>query len=253
MDRVPWLKEASNHQIPWPCPHCGQNKLYVDEEKILSEESAESKKKAEHQVLWEEHTPSGTYSAILSCRNCKQFVISTGNFDVEHLTGRTSDDEEEESVEFIYFYPKFFDPPLRFFNWPQQMPKELETILLSAFQLYWINPNSCASKVRSFIEELLTIEGIAKRRINKNKKRIENIWLNERLLSYKTKNSEVYEILDAIKLIGNDATHAEGSIERNDCLDAFELLAAALVEIFAKPKKRVKKIIKKIRKQRARK
>ncbi len=83
-------------------------------------------------------------------------------------------------------------------------------------------------------------QGIPKKAKNK-KGKFDDLTLHARIERFAKKQAEVGANLLAIKWLGNSGSHST-DLTANDMLDAFELLAHALEEIYEKKSAKLKKL-----------
>lgn len=145
-----------------------------------------------------------------------------------------------------FYYPLLFDPPLNYIQNTSRYPAEIQVGLKESCRLYWIDNSSCANKIRTVIEVLLDLEKIPRRK-RKPAGGLTTLKLHNRLSLYKKKNPEIAEFLLSIKWTGNTGSHSN-TLWNNQILDIFDLLEYSLNHIYVKDEQRLKKISKKINK-----
>ena len=146
-----------------------------------------------------------------------------------------------------YFEPKHCFPVLRLNKVPDKCQEDVATELDAAFSLFWSNLAACAGRLRVALELLLNHQGIPKRKRD-SKGKYKELWLHARLDLFAKGNPATGAQLMALKSLGNSGAH-EGSISREDLLDAFEVLEHSLEEIIEQRSKRVAALSKKLTKK----
>lgn len=221
-----------DHAPNWPCPKCYYGKL------ILLEGS---KDRLEHgwseaahgQDYWEPEWTDGVFSWVLKCSDnkCGHYVIASGKYSVD--LGIEETPWNVEQVWKIYYQPYAFSEAPPIIEIRDYFPKELEEHLASAFSLFWIDPSSCLNKIRTCVEDILTLKQIP-RFSNRNNRRI-RLTLHSRIERYSQQYPETGKFLMALKWLGNEGSHSgkNSEIKRNDLIEAFEILEHAIEAIFS--------------------
>lgn len=142
---------------------------------------------------------------------------------------------------------KFMYPSVDLIKIPDRMPVTLAQILRISFILYWIDFDSCANKLRVFLESFLDLKKIPKQvKISKGNK-IKRLQLNDRIkiLRKHTKFSGIADRIEAVKWVGNEGSH-RGSVSRELLIHAFELIESLIIETYYKDSNSISKLAKKI-------
>jgi len=169
----------------------------------------------------------------------------TGYGNVEYINyyDQVSDQHEEALIE--EFTPTFFHPTLNIFRISENCPELVKNEIIDSFKLFWFDLPSCANKVRTSLELLLNEQKVNKTTSTKKGRRLK---LHERIVEYKKKNEQVADFLLAIKWIGNTGSHI-GTLERNDLLDAYELLDFSLSKLYDNKETELEKLQREINKR----
>lgn len=136
--------------------------------------------------------------------------------------------------------PSFFEPATPLIQIPKTCPKEVGDDVVDASRLYWTSPPSAGNRLRAGLERLMDNLGIPKKAKNK-KGKFDTLSLHARLERFAKKRPDVGSHLLAIKWLGNSGSHSS-EFTANDALDAFELLALALEEIYDEKSAKLKKL-----------
>jgi hypothetical protein len=250
MDRELWSypRFTKDSQPKWRCPVCDSGLLRLKKDSLFFEETSSSKASHSHED-WDPGWIHYTFSAFLTCDNCKEPIGVSGWGDIfegyRYLPNGDVDEMTDDQ-----FYPEYFSKAPKLIEIPVDCDTEIEMEIEKSFQLYFVDPNSCGNKIRSVLESILDEFDIPrKKKITKSAKiEIRTRSLHERILLFGQKNPKAAERLLAIKWIGNFGTHGF-KLERNDLLDAYELFEIALSEIYDYDKKRADKLTKAINKK----
>jgi hypothetical protein len=233
----------------WICPTCSKGNLKIKKDSFIQEESAYSRKNADHPDYGFIFFEAGyVYTCVLVCSNevCSEVVISTGTVYINsEVVGVDEDGEIEEDVE--YYCPKYFQPSLKIIQVPQKCSSTLTAALDESFKLFFSSPSSAANNVRIALEELLTALNVKRFTISRGKRK--PITLHHRIENLPPKYSHFKEMMLAIKWLGNAGSHSHDEITRDDILDAYELLEHVLNEIYQPTTKRLTAIAKKVNKK----
>jgi hypothetical protein len=103
---------------------------------------------------------------------------------------------------------------------------------------------SCANRLRTAAEALLTERKVPRTTINKKHKR-ERITLHARIEKFKQHDAVSADLLLAIKWLGNEGSHANlDELGGEDLLNAFEFFEHLVERIYVKREEQLKKIAK---------
>ncbi|MCY1003961.1 DUF4145 domain-containing protein [Myxococcus sp. MISCRS1] len=152
-----------------------------------------------------------------------------------------------------YYHPEFFHPALPLFRVPPNCTAEIKAELNRAWALYWADSASCANRVRSCVELVLTHLKIQRfKRTKKNPRH--RLSLHDRIGLFGQRNADLAQPLMAVKWIGNIGSHegGAGGIGTEEVLDGLELLEHVLVEVFEQRSKRLARMGKQIVKRKGR-
>ncbi len=232
------------NKIPkWNCPKCNNQSLSIDKEKFFFEETIDSIN-SHSEDYWEFQFIQFYFIGLLTCSICNQKIsfLGNGNLDYSNYHNQFTNEYFEEYNEI--FTPTFFNPSLHLFKIKDAIPKQIRDELVASFSLFWNDLASCANKIRSTIELLLTDLKIKKTKIIKGKRKI--LPLHERIVNYSKINPELGKYLLAIKWIGNSGSHSAEAISEIAITDAFKLIEFSLNAIYSNRTGELNKIAKEI-------
>lgn len=223
------------------CPNCHKGRLQ-NKENIFSDATDEDTILSS--ILFDESYLRWSFCGIVKCNNNKCDKTTTIAGVWKKFPEKSWDfDETNEPREINIFTKKYkikyIDPAIILIKIPPSTPELLTEIIVSSFELFWIDQNACWNKVRVLIEKLLDLK-----RVKKGKTLHARIQLHLNTNELKQNRTK----LEAIKWIWNDGSH-ENNLSRKDLQDVYEILEDVLTELFDSEKKKiavkVRKIIKK--------
>lgn len=228
----------SDYQIPdWKCPTCQIGTLINASERFDINELAESRQVSEHIAIEDSELK---FMGNLRCTNikCKEIVSIAGK---ANLVQEDYDYNEELNEYFpaysFHFYPHYFYPSLKLFEYPEKLPKVLEMPLENVFKLFWLHKAACANAIRVAVEEILNSIGIGSART-----------LHDRLLLMEKKKKKEAKYLMAVKWIGNEGSH-NINLPHKDLLDGIKILCEVLHLLYSDYHKEIAKKVKTINKK----
>jgi hypothetical protein len=228
---------------PWPCPGCGQRDLTQLEKTLVTYETRDSKAAHDHEAWEPEWIDSRFMCAVAS--KCGEVVIVSGRHGLEQ--GATYDEEGDVQVDYFdYFEPTWLDPAPKIISLPRALPNDVREDVVKSFQLFWVDVDACANRLRSSVDRLLDAQGVKRWTVSKKKKRVQ-LKLHARIELLAKREQAVAEPLMAVKWLGNAGSHPE-SITREDLLDAYEMMEYVLVELVEQRSKLITKLARTINK-----
>ena len=243
IDRALWTRTFSSRNPPsWPCPNCRDGRLSLQEKSLTTGETAHSHAGHEHSE-WDPSWVVGRFSCMMQCRNCGEDVSVAGDYDI--VQGY---DEYEGHHYTNRYKPLFFRDAPAVIKIPEGTPEEVADELIRSFHLFWFDSFSCANRIRSSVEALLTTKKIVRTtlqtRKNGKKKRVP-LSLHHRINAYEKINSEVGDALMAVKWLGNAGSHAS-PITHDDLLDAYDMMSHVLDVLYEQRAKQIARLSREI-------
>jgi hypothetical protein len=214
------------HLPQWSCPTCKRGILEV-KEKLKVEETAETLNSHDHPEYdyeWVTYTIFGA----LNCNNsrCSETVIISGTGKYDEYS--YNDDYGQYQQQFyISFKPIFIYPSLNIFNVNHSVPIQVSQMLSNSFALFFCDDNACGNRIRSTVEVMLDALNVPSVNSADN-----FISLVKRIESIEGIDEALKRKLNALRILGNAATHGEGKLKRKDNLDAYKLLAHVLEKLY---------------------
>ena len=247
--RALYLNEFYLDNIPaWICPSCQRGILTNGLKELKTYEKASSKAAHNHEA-WEPEWMKGHISGVLACSNstCNELIGIIGHYRCLRHDYYNEETGMPEMDIIQILTPTSFNPQIHIFQINDEVPETIRIEIISAFNLYWMDTASCANKIRVVVEKVMDNLKIAK--TQKSSKGRKPYSLHQRIESFKTNFPQQADSLMAIKWIGNSGSHSNDSIDKNDILDAFEILDYVLGNIYETHTKRIHKLTKTINKR----
>ncbi|BBY67353.1 DUF4145 domain-containing protein [Mycolicibacterium helvum] len=117
-------------------------------------------------------------------------------------------------------------PAVPLFVPPIATPESVRIDLNRAAATIWLDPPSAITCLRRSLESLLTELGVPAE--STGQKKPKRLTLHQRLTLFRDQRPDVSDLLEAVKWVGNDATHEGGQITVDDALKIAAFLEVAL-------------------------
>ncbi len=179
------------------------------------------------------------FITFLKCKHCTEISIAAG-------TGYLKEDQwpsfAEDSIDFgpelkCHYSIKYIDPPINIIDIPKEVPDGIKDMLVSSFSLFWHDVSSAGNKIRKAIELILHEKNIDSKTINKKGEDV-FLSLHARIEKFGSIENQKYkdlaDMLIGIKWLGNESSHKDESPEKEDLLDAYDILTCIFDEIFVR-------------------
>ncbi len=246
VNKTLWLSEFKVSDLPhWPCPTCHEGWLTLEPRTYHTSESESSKKENSKYVAANVPWAKGVFSCILICNNrrCRESIALSGCYDVqeEWLDDELSGQPYQTYSDFCI--PITFVPTVHLFAVPKFVPQIIAEAVIDSFKTFWLDPSSCANKIRTAVEVVLTHKKVRKIEIKNNKKK--HLTLHKRIQLFKISHPSAAEKLEAIKWIGNEGSHSNKT-SKEDLIDAYDILSSLLHQLYETETERIVKLSKKI-------
>lgn len=221
---------------PLECPSCRKSSLVKDEQVVKP--TAESERGSQS-IWWEPEYSTYIFRLTLHCPNCGETVFAQGDGFVEEEI--EIDDNGQWDRRFVrYLRPKYFFPSLKFVACPAATPEEVRTHIDTASELYYSNPSACCNSLRIAAEEIMTALGVPTPQPG------EFLTFGHRI-KHLSKGSSEYNLLDAIRWLGNAGSHSGSIIKHEDAKNAFHVIDLLVDECFSDRKKKIHELAAAIR------
>ncbi|MCU7933231.1 MAG: DUF4145 domain-containing protein [Candidatus Thiodiazotropha sp. (ex Codakia rugifera)] len=248
MDRRIYKLPFGKDKAPdWICPTCCNGVLRIMDNTFHFEERTLSKDAHSHEA-WEPEWIEYVYSCLLRCSNdaCGEIVANNGIGSVDWYSGYDNNETPVQEWDEI-FSPRYFEPHLIIFKYPDETPPEIASEIDQSFSLFFSNPASASNHLRISLEHLLTFLKVKRQGTKKGKRFFLSLHRRINLIPIKFEGLKC--MLLAVKWLGNAGSHAKKEITNDDVLDAYEIMDAVLREIFDNKSKKAKALAKKINKK----
>lgn len=236
-----WKETYYKYSIgPFLCPRCRKGSVKLDAKTLKMEEPQYSK--AGHaSEEWSPDWDVERFSCFLRCDHqpCQEIVVVSGETINEQVIVDDQDGSQGWGVE-TYLRPSSMFPAPPIIAFPKELPKAVSAEVNKSFGLFWVDRDACATSLRKSVEVVLDEVRIP--RIEASGKFID---LKTRIDEFKKIDPDNDQALDALRIVGNLATH-EGGVSWEALLDAYMIYEDALLEIFGKRKAKIEATIKKL-------
>lgn len=216
------------------CPTCKQNLLQIYNDSFKHDLNKQGRQ-LERVATLLDGDESLTFSCLLRCTNslCLE-VVACGGY------GACNDEYYEDQFGNYhmvgykdYYYPKYFHPHLCLFNIPELCPNSVKQAIEESFATFFSSITATTNSIRISIEALLREHEIPsedeKGRFISLHRRIESISVDSKLYPFKDQ-------LLTLKYMGNDGSHNESEVSKEDIVDAYEVLSDILEKIYPEKK-----------------
>jgi hypothetical protein len=244
MKKEAWLKlvePISINEFPrLPCPTCSNGELILD---LSSLRFRASKDQYKRDVFWKDDFEQNTllriffaigtaldnmqwkqsrFIGFLVCSPCQESVAITGRAEVPSAFQKMV---YKEHIQPTRILAEYFSPHIPIFNIKSQLPEDVRSELAKSFSLYHTDTAAAGNRLRAAVERLLDSQGIEPGRD-----------LYGRIQQFAKKELELSELLSALRLLGNEASH-EGNVSKADLLDAYAVFECIAEQLFERQNK----------------
>ncbi|PKH99081.1 hypothetical protein CXF78_15580, partial [Shewanella sp. 11B5] len=216
----------------WTCPTCSRGILQLSGSLCL-EDTANTIAGRKHESFEPEYSEYSV-QGMLKCNRpkCSETIMMVGTGFCEH-------DQEVINGELTqclldYCKKRFFQPHLNIFEIPEYVPKDVVNMLNLSFALFFCDSDSCGNRIRASIEKVLNHIGSPSTRVTTSSSRIKTISLGDRIKALTSDYENIKDLLSAIRIIGNEGSHSESSLSRQDTIDSY-LMVKFILDILFKP------------------
>ena len=223
LDRDTWRARWDEGDIPSPpCPMCGAPMNW--------EEDAAAIRMPTHNrelvSLTDVEEGESRFSGWFACGHarCGEVVAVSGVTSYRYDYG-----ERGETVVRQRLHPVTMHPPPPVIRVSDEVPQCIKDVLSESFGLFWMNGESCASRLRVVVELVLDGQDVPRKKPGSG-----FVSLHERIENWGSgskKKEAIAKSLMAIKWLGNIGSH-EHEVSRDRLLDAYEILDRALKWIY---------------------
>lgn len=179
-----------------------------------------------------------SFNAMMTCTNaqCRENIMLLGSGFVDQEV------EEDETGGWTPTYVsgftvKYFQPFLRIIKVPPNTPESIIAPLEQSFALFFCDSDACGNKIRVCVEAIMDECGVD-RMVQTKKSQDRRLNLHERIERLQEDQNTKLQ-LEAIKWLGNTASHGAEGLSKQDTLDAYEILSFVLSKMFDDTESRI--------------
>lgn len=207
------------------CPVCQRGLLSINDDSQIRTEPYDYENKEINRKFENDYTLDWlifSFAGYLICDKCSEKIAVIGD---SYCSEPLGDEINNEYIYDQYFRIKYFERVKDFIKIDSLQNSELKEILRQSFKLYFCDKESCANKIRVFIEKFLTEIGV-----NETIPNGDFISLNQRIQSCKKLSESQKETLAILKNIGNSGSHSNNSISNEDLYKTYKVLEDIIAE-----------------------
>ncbi len=223
----------------WHCPSCDNGTLKLKPDSLDYYETGESISR-HGDPDWDSDSIEYRFSARFECNTCLELTTCIGK-GVETVYCDSST-EVDEVIYVDEFMPLFFSPPVPLSQIPKKCPDSVRRAITSAFQIAWADYPAAANRLRVAIEKL--VDEVAPQNSGLSK-------LHAKIEALKETHAEQYELLMAVKWLGNNASH-DDNLQEYDLAYGFKILDLVLKELYLYDKEGLVQMAKEVIKNKGR-
>jgi hypothetical protein len=218
-----WLSQewSSKKKMPsWPCPICHTGILLKESDSIkqlYTEETLSAQRSNFSEVSG---TAEFRFVGYLKCSHCSERILIAGKGIFLNEFGSPAS-AAYLGKKISVFYPRYFEPALHIIDVPPSLNKEVQELVVKSFMMYWVDLDSCANKIRQALELVVKEQGATRRGLHHQIESLRGT-IGERITNR----------LLALKMIGNEGSHASRPFEKSEILDAYDLLEDVLAQLY---------------------
>ncbi len=223
---------AKEEMHNWNCPTCHNGTLEYKDENLNYQEDGNYYRESTEQYYQIPNDIQYRYTLLLKCTNptCQETVANIGIYEVERYEDY-NEYKEIIDIEKHWFTPKYFYPPLHFFQIPEGTPPKVKDTIIEAFSLSFSNYFAAINQIRLALEILMTELGVARTRSNKKGEKI-YLPLHERIDMLDEEYEDIKDKCIALKWLGNSGTHGNEKITFDNVLDGYDLLSFIINKLY---------------------
>lgn len=235
-DRAMWQRCYRQSELPkFRCPRCERGRMMADLSTLRVKQPEYSVIECQHQD-YEQDWAKKRFSVQLKCdeTSCGEISFAIGDTFAQQYY---DDEYDTEAWETLLRLRGFFPaPPI--IDVPAQVPGEVKVELDKAFELYWLDLNATANRLRVSVELIMDEQGVPHEALSK-KGAMSRLDLNGRIAVFGKTHTDHAETLTALRMIGNLGSH-KGDVQADAILDAFEVYEDSLAELYGERSVRIK-------------
>jgi hypothetical protein len=166
-------------------------------------------------------TKAASFSTSVKCTNLHCQAIHRVIGRVAFMAGNNEVSSNNSWVDDRRLYPTQFLPELIMFELPLSLNDGVKRLLIKAFNHFWYDLDACANKIRQSLELIVDEKGG------------KGDTLHRKIESLRRELSEqLTDTLLALKMIGNEGSHASRPFERDEILRVYGLLVDLFNQLY---------------------
>jgi len=219
---------------PWACPTCERGQLASANNDVLTRETGPSLRDHSHEE-WDPDWVRERLAGFLTCNDptCGDVFAISGTSGVTYYTDEDIYGQVSQAIENELERKHVFPTP-HMFQISGKCPDDVRALLISGFEIFWSDHDSCANKFRMAVEVLLKERKIATYTKPKKGTKRRPLTLHARIDLFRKKDSDIGACLEAIKWLGNYGSHSNTGLSRDHVFDAADMLEHVVNNLYDK-------------------
>ncbi|MDN4477304.1 DUF4145 domain-containing protein [Demequina sp. SYSU T00039] len=222
--------------LPWPRPACPTCQTGYIGFATPSENEDSSAVSARDHPNFEPIWIFGTFVVRGECENpkCRQAVHGTGDYRVGYAKKNIGEESEYQGYNYSSYYTvTHLHPPMLLMPIPASAPAQVKDGVLRASRVLFADPGLAATALRATVEQFLTSQGIAGKRISGQFRNA-----HERIEEWSAADAgrpPVANLFFAVKWLGNAGTHEDSDVTTVEVVAGARVLDEAFHRLFTGP------------------
>lgn len=220
------------------CPTCKKSLLQIDKDGFKYSANKLGRLYHEYADIDGTLEPIGVFECLLICSDaqCQESISCSGDYNFKSFN-------DIMKAEYIpKLSPKYFCSYLCLFKISEECPDSVKQAIEESFATFFSSITATTNSIRISIEALLR-----EHKISSTNERGKFIPLHRRIENI-SETSELYPFKDqllTLKYMGNDGSHNESEVSKEDIVDAYEVLSDILEKRYAQ-KQDISNILKRL-------
>lgn len=232
-----WVQLKSPPSLP--CPRCNRTLARVPDSSLNAPDMD-----AEGAYRYGGEQPDvlrGHTGMLYKCSSsqCEQKVIVLG----DDCVADEFDPDAGHNTWTSFIKIRYCQPVVPAFAIPEETPDGIKKGLGVAFSHVFSDASACGNALRSVVERILDDRGVRKTEIKNHRRRF--LALHRRIELLEVQQPEFAEYLEAIKWIGNDASHGSG-VNFDEIYAALEIIENVVTRLYSREARRLHQTVKRV-------